>query len=322
MKNLITKRNMTILNLVLLCLFLGTVVAVGYPLIKSEEDSFSITEERKVSPEPRQEPAREEKIFACPKHPEMTFSSPGKCPKCGSELEEVDKYAAIVERDLFNDPRLRPVREVKPPPVPPLKLELVGVTTVGPDRFVAVIRDRGRREKTGYAEYILGEGEEIPNHFGVTITSITADPPCVKYDRIGVGEEELKMGEEVAGTPKEEWSKIIVPVRPGYTYGVRYRDLQEMLPGAEVYRGTFGLEPVTEGTRITGLKITSLPTDNLLYAAGLRTGDEVKTINGSPVTDEASAMSLLQDAAKGFTIQVGIVRGRTTRAITYTLHKK
>lgn len=31
------------------------------------------------------------KIYSCPMHPEVKSDKPGKCPKCGMDLEEVTK---------------------------------------------------------------------------------------------------------------------------------------------------------------------------------------------------------------------------------------
>jgi S1-C subfamily serine protease len=86
--------------------------------------------------------------------------------------------------------------------------------------------------------------------------------------------------------------------------------------------GTFGSEPNMEGTRSSGLKITSLSNDNLLYMAGLRQGDIIKAINGSPITDQASVLAQLAEAAKGFNVQLQVERGRTSQTMFYTLLKQ
>ena len=190
---------------------------------------------------------------------------------------------------------------------------------------MAVIRDKSKRIGRGFAEYMVREGEEVPGYFGVTIVSIPPSPLSVKYERAGVGVEELKMGEpgrSPAAAKKEQWADIVRPMRVGYTYVVRLPELQKRIPSVEAYRSTFGLEPSMQGTKVAGLKITRLDRDNLLYTAGLRPGDLLQTINGSIITDEVSALPLLQAAAKGYSVQLGITRGRSKRQITYTLLKK
>ena len=326
MAKYITKRNITILNLVLLGVFLVTVYAVGVPLLKQKpmpslyRDKVDVVRPDRLSAPPE----AEQTVYACPRHPEETSNSPGKCPQCDTPLKPVERYAAIVSRNLFFDPSLRPAPVVEVPLPPPLQLELVGVTKMA-DGYVAIIRDKTKRVGRGFQEYILGVGDEFPNYFGVTIVSISPDPPIVKYERAGVGMEELRMGETTtagSGTQQDQWSDIIRPVRKDYTYLVKYKDLQARNLTVEGYKGTFGLEPVTEGTRVTGFRITNLPRDNLLYAGGLKQGDVIESINSKPITDEAMAIEQLTEAAKGFSIQLGITRGRSKRTLIYTLLKK
>jgi hypothetical protein len=262
--------------------------------------------------------------YACPRHPDVTSNSPGKCTQCDTALEKVERYAAIVKRSLFFDASLRPPPKVDVPTPPPLQLELVGVTKMA-DGYVAVIRDKTKRQGRGFAEHIVGAGDELPGYFGVEILSVTPNPPTVKYERAGVGTETLEMGVTTtagAGPKKDLWADIIRPVRKDYTYLVKYKELQARNLTVEGVRQTFGLEPVVEGTRVTGLKITDLPRENLLYAAGLKKGDVIETINNKRVTDEASAIEQLKASANGFSIQLGIIRARNKRTLIYTLLKK
>ncbi len=328
MKKLITKRNITVLNLVLLGVFVVTLIVVAMPFIKEEPSPIeekpsysSSTEDREPSPKMA---ASEEETYACPRHGEVKSNAPGKCPQCGSDMQKVNRYAAIAERDLFNANLI--VKVVTPPAPPPaLKLELVGPTKIRGEA-VAIIRDKSKRMGAGFQEYMVKVGEELPGYFGVTITSISLDPPSVKYHRPGVGEEELKMGDMVeaaAQGQKDQWAEVVRAVKPGHTYVVKMPELQQRIASPEVYRGTFALEPNMDGSRATGLKITSLPSDNLLVAMGLQQGDILTSINGAVVTDEASAMEKLRAvSASEFSIQLGLTRGRSNLTLYYTLLKK
>jgi|WetSurMetagenome_2_1015567.scaffolds.fasta_scaffold60967_3 hypothetical protein len=42
------------------------------------------TEQQKIS----------ENMYACPMHPEVIQNGPGNCPKCGMELEKIEKASA------------------------------------------------------------------------------------------------------------------------------------------------------------------------------------------------------------------------------------
>ena len=143
MAKYITKRNITILNVVLMGVFLITLVAVGVPLFK-QKPMPSLYREKVAAAQPDRlsaPPEAAETVYACPRHPEETSSSPGKCSQCDTPLKAVDRYAAISARNLFFDPSLRPVKPPDVPLPPPLQLELVGVTKM-PKGYVAIIRDK------------------------------------------------------------------------------------------------------------------------------------------------------------------------------------
>src|SRR6185503_7871112 len=40
---------------------------------------------------------RQQKVYSCPMHPEVTAKSKGKCPKCGMDLRAVDQKEASAD---------------------------------------------------------------------------------------------------------------------------------------------------------------------------------------------------------------------------------
>lgn len=297
----LTKKNLTIANLVLLALFLVTLAAVAVPFLKSEPlEVMSQATTESIGPR----------------------IAEGEPPLSQARKEE--QLARIADRSIFRDPRLIQEKPVVIAPPPPLQWTLVGVTSINREP-VAIIRDMKVRGPTGQKEYMVREGDEVEGYFGVRITKIEINPPSVSYNRPGVGDETLSMDVAASGTPgssKDQWAEAIRAVREGHTYVVKLPELELRVGSAEAYMTTFSWEPNMEGTRSTGLKITSLNRDNLLYLAGLRQGDIIKTINGTPVTDQASALAQLAEAAKGFNVQIQVVRGRTSQTMFYTLLKK
>jgi type II secretory pathway component PulC len=297
----LTKKNITILNLILFGLLLITLAAVAVPYLKSERI------------EPTSQGTRE---------PASTGIAESEAPLSDARREE--QLARVIDRDIFRDPRLVQEKPVVITPPPPLQWTLVGVTSINREP-VAIIRDMKVRTPTGQQEHMVREGDEVEGYFGVRITSIGINPPSVTYNRPGVGDETLTMETTATGAPgstRDQWAETIRAVREGHTYVVKLPELQIRVGSVEAYMGTFGSEPNMEGTRSSGLKITSLSNDNLLYMAGLRQGDIIKAINGSPITDQASVLAQLAEAAKGFNVQLQVERGRTSQTMFYTLLKQ
>src|SRR5678816_4959371 len=43
---------------------------------------------------------RQQKVYSCPMHPEVTAKSKGKCPKCGMDLRAVDQKEASADESV------------------------------------------------------------------------------------------------------------------------------------------------------------------------------------------------------------------------------
>ena len=288
-----TKRNLKVLNAMLFCAFLATLVAVGVPLVAGRD--LAIT------------------------HGRSSVQSLLRGGPSGHEwVQNPDREATlarIVGRNLF-DADLTPP---PPPPsvnLPPLPWQLVGVTIL-PKEPAAIIRDMQKK-----AEYIVRVGDEVEGHFGVRVVQITLNPPSLTYNRPLVGDVVLTMS--AANPPGERdakmrWSEVIDTMVAGQTYAVKLSALGERIGDVRAYLQTLELEQNMEGTQPNGLRIVSLQEDSFLYAAGLRQGDIIKTVNGNGITDENSALALLAEAAQASNIRVGIVRNRRAQTLSYAL---
>lgn len=289
----ITKRDLKVLNAVLFCAFLVTLVAVGVPLVAGKDAA------RMAEGSSRPSLLREGSSVR----------------EWGQNPDSEGMLARILGRNLF-DAHLRP-----PPPPPPVKLpplfwQLVGVTIL-PSGPAAIIRDIPRK-----AEYIVRVGDEVEGHFGVRVVQITLNPPSLTYNRPLVGDVVLTMS--AIDPPGQRnvrtgWSEVIDSVLPGQTYAVKVSALGKRIGDTRAYLENLQLEQTMEGTRPNGLRIASLQEDSFLYAAGLRQGDIIRTVNGKQVTDRDSALGLLAEAAQASVIRVGILRNQRAQTLSYAL---
>jgi type II secretory pathway component PulC len=289
----LTKRNLKVLNAVLFCAFLATLVAVGVPLVAGKDAATTAAGG-------------------------SLRSLSGGVSSVQESVQNPHKEAAlakILQRNLFDAQLIDPPSS-PPLNLPPLPWQLVGVTLINSQR-VAIIRDTPKK-----AEYFLREGDEVEGYFGVRVMQITLTPPSLTYNRPLVGDVVLTMaGARPPGQQdgKRGWSDVIANVAAGQVYAVKVSHLGERIGDVEAYLETLQIEQAMEGTQPNGLRIVSLQEDSFLYAAGLRQGDIVKTVNGKGITDKDSAPALLAEASKASVLRVGIERNRRAQTLSYAL---
>jgi hypothetical protein len=289
----ITKRNLKTVNGVLFCAFLATLVAVGLPLVAGRDAAMTGA-----------------------KRSLQSLSGGGSSVQEWVQNPDRDgALARIVGRNLFDAHLIDPPSS-PPLNLPPLPWQLVGVTIL-PNEPVAIIRDMQKK-----AEYIVRVGEEVEGYFGVRVVQITLTPPSLTYNRPLVGDVVLTMAaaNQAGGRDaKRGWAEVIRNEAGGQVYLVKLSALGEQIGDLRTYLETLELNPNMEGTQPNGLRIASLQENSFLYAAGLRQGDVIRTVNGKQITDKDSALALLAEAAKVSNIRVGIVRNRRVQTLSYTL---
>jgi Do/DeqQ family serine protease len=96
------------------------------------------------------------------------------------------------------------------------------------------------------------------------------------------------------------------------------RVMNDLRDHGEVRRGSIGyveVQPLTTQQArsvglpdASGLLVTRMARASAAYAAGLRPGDVIKTLNGTPVADAGQLWRSIQDAAIGGTISLGVIR--------------
>ncbi|HKG59146.1 MAG TPA: SCO family protein [Pyrinomonadaceae bacterium] len=68
------------------CLFICAVTFI--PALAQQPHNHAQTPAKKI---------RQQKVYSCPMHPEVTAKSKGKCPKCGMDLRPVDQKEAAAD---------------------------------------------------------------------------------------------------------------------------------------------------------------------------------------------------------------------------------
>ncbi len=161
------------------------------------------------------------------------------------------------------------------------------VTSARPGAGVVVLRSQGRVR-------VVGVGEQA---FGARVVSIRADGVILERD--GQAEEIRLSGPALATAPRAETHSVEagVSVAAGepvaLTHSLSRENLQRRLSG-EIPRilGETALRPVSEDGRVIGLQLVRVASGTLLTELGLRSGDVLTQINGTPTDSLPALMGL------------------------------
>ncbi len=183
-------------------------------------------------------------------------------------------------------------------------LAAVGVVTgARPGSGVVVLRFQGRGR-------VVAVGEHA---FGARVVSIAADRVILEQDG---RTEEVQLAGVSLTAPRPEPPAGPAPAlqaAPGEPVSVSHslsrEDVQRRL-GSEIPRilGETALRPVSEDGRVVGLQLVRVASGTLLTELGLRSGDVLTQINGTP-TDSLPALMALWARLQGESaLQATVVR--------------
>jgi general secretion pathway protein C len=190
-----------------------------------------------------------------------------------------------------------------------LEITAVGVVTgARPESGVAILRCAGRTR-------VVRVGEQV---FGARLVSVGADR--VTLEAAGLATELRLSGAGVpaaarppvagAALPETAPALVAAPGEPVALERTLVRGDVERRLAAEIPRilGETALRPVSEDGRVTGLQLVRVAQGTLLTELGLRPGDVLKEINGTP-TDSLPALMGLWSRLQGETsLRASVVR--------------
>ncbi|MFG0245478.1 MAG: trypsin-like peptidase domain-containing protein [Phycisphaerales bacterium JB052] len=175
----------------------------------------------------------------------------------------------------------------------------------------------------GYTNYIQTDAAVNPGNSGGPIVNTDAQVMGMNVaiaTARSIGQSPEESGSDSAGISFAIPLGTIEPI------------VNQIIEYGEVKRGYLGIRyegdratrvsPTSlEGQTVTGIEITSIEEDGPSALAGLRAGDVVISIQGSPVINAESLSSLISSSRPGDVIEVGVVRGDSILQIPVTLGK-
>ena len=76
--------------------------------------------------------------------------------------------------------------------------------------------------------------------------------------------------------------------------------------------------PHFEGGKATGFRLFAIRSGSLFDKIGLKNGDIIQSINGSPMNDPSRAMALFQELRNQNDLTVEVIRNRQPQTLTYS----
>ena len=228
-------------------------------------------------------------------------------------------YALIDKRDIFNSAKPEPTSApVEAPVASPLKLKLWGVAVhENAHSSYSIIEDLGAHKQGVY-----GVDAAVPG--GATVKSI--EWTRVILSRNGKDEILELASKTLPGAPKPAAAPAASP-SPGS--GIQATsDNDFTVPRSEVDSALENMSqlftqiravPHFEGGQSIGFRLFAIRRGSLFDKIGLKNGDIITSINGSPMNDPGKAMALLQEFKDASSIDVDAIRNQQPTKLHYSI---
>ena len=229
-------------------------------------------------------------------------------------------YALIHKRDIFNS--VKP--EAPPPPVEapvatPLQLKLWGVEVHDRGRSHSIIEDL-KAHKQG----VYGIDDSVPG--GATVKSIEWDRVILNH---GGKDEVLELANKSTLVVPKPAAAAAAPSPSPNADGIQATGENEYLvPRAQVDNAMQNMSqlftqiravPHFEGGQSIGFRLFAIRRGSLFDEIGLKNGDIITDINGSPMNDPGKAMALMQELQGANDLAVKIIRNQQPQTLTYNI---
>ncbi|MBW1805970.1 MAG: PDZ domain-containing protein [Deltaproteobacteria bacterium] len=223
-------------------------------------------------------------------------------------------FQAIMEREIFGPiqkPAEKDTAGIEALEPTKLKIALLGTVIDNLENDVAVIEETDKRRQGLYRV-----GDSVQN---AVIKMILRGKVVL---RVGDRDEVLTMEESASSRAK---SKDKIVKRPSSrtaterTITVRRSDIDRSLENINNLLSQARILPHLKDGRPDGLSITGIKSGSIYRKMGLRNGDIIYGVNGSPITTPEDILSMYNDLSSGTGISLQIKRSGRERTFNYKI---
>ena len=267
--------------------------------------------------------------------PEVHLSAPPP-PIVREPKRPASYYASIQTRDIFNSAKPEPEKPKEPPKPTELKLKLWGVVVRTDGSSYCVIEDLTTRKQDLY---------RISDTVAASAVVKQIEWDRVILDRDGK-DEILELSPPQGGTVPAgvvparvapQPAPGTVPAAPGAPsaaapgqnphikqvsenqYEIERTEVDSALDNMNQLFTQIRAVPHFEGGRSVGFRLFAIRQNSIFDQIGLKNGDVLQSINGSDLSDPAKALALLQQLRNERDLNVGILRNKETKTLTYNV---
>ncbi|MBL7214037.1 MAG: PDZ domain-containing protein [Desulfobacteraceae bacterium] len=187
-----------------------------------------------------------------------------------------------------------------------LNVSLLGTVTGNKEIAFAVIEEKQKRKQGLYKR-----GDTVQN---ATIKKILRGKVVL---RVGDRDEILTMEEAASGKIRRGGGSE-GPVTTGATITLAKSDLEKSLKNLGQLLTQVRVRPRIKDGKPDGLQLARIKSGSIFSKLGLKNGDVVQKINGSPIKSPDDVFSLYQRLKSGSHVSVDIIRKGETKTITYS----
>jgi general secretion pathway protein C len=228
-------------------------------------------------------------------------------------------YANINTRDIFNSTKPEAEKPPEPPKPTELKLKLWGTAVHTDGSSYCIIEDLTTHKQDVYRI------NEV-----VTANAVVKD---VEWDRVILdrdGQEEILELASAQGGPPRPVAAVTaaVPSQPTNPHVQQVSENQYTIDRSEVDAALDNMNqlftqiravPHFEGGKSTGFRLFAIRQNSIFDNIGLRNGDIIQSINGTPLDDPSSALGLMQNFRSAQQLNVTILRNKESLTLQYNI---